>query len=648
MVKKAASWRRREADYRRGPTRWMDAGIAFALLATALVVGIAPASAPAATGARSSAATTVTVAFLPSGTSPGTLAASDGISPGLLSAGLSKVPADQTYLDIGQGNRVFDSLYDEALPRLFTLDERVPPVLWRAVVERADSAPADIVPGLLATSLERAGRSVRASADGGPAALVAANGEGRVPSAAPGANPAARSRAAGMTITSVEPARLPSLVRGLRGEDLLIAIERPPPEEDGRQLAIGIAGRGFEGQLTSDSTRLDGLVLSTDLAPTILERLDVEVPDEMSGSTIRADGVADPARLDSLEDRIAVIGDRRGSVIGISLLIWAALAGLAAALFGARGARVALPLVAVSGIYVPAVLFVGGALEPSEAAERLIVGLGCPVLAAMTLAVARGYAAAAIASAVSVLLYAVDVLLGSPLTILSLIGPNPALGVRFFGIGNELEATVATLIPIGVGACLTVLGVRSRRAAAASFAAAAVVGVLVFAPGRFDADVCAAIVLPIGAAVAAWLVLGGGRRRLLGLLAVPLVALAALVGIELLLGGDAHLSRSVLEAGGLDDVADVLERRLRLSADSFARNVDSPAMLVCVALIVAGLVMRRRIATWFEGRRAALAGLLGALAATLVGTLANDSGALVLMIGTGYTSLFVAYAWAMR
>ena len=42
------------------------------------------------------------------------------------------------------------------------------------------------------------------------------------------------------------------------------------------------------------------------------------------------------------------------------------------------------------------------------------------------------------------------------------------------------------------------------------------------------------------------------------------------------------------------------------------------------------------------------AGCSGAIAATLVGTLANDSGALVLMIGTGYTACFVAYAWAMR
>ena len=38
--------------------------------------------------------------------------------------------------------------------------------------------------------------------------------------------------------------------------------------------------------------------------------------------------------------------------------------------------------------------------------------------------------------------YAVDVVAGSPLTASSLLGPNPGLGVRFFGIGNELERRV--------------------------------------------------------------------------------------------------------------------------------------------------------------------------------------------------------------
>ena len=40
------------------------------------------------------------------------------------------------------------------------------------------------------------------------------------------------------------------------------------------------------------------------------------------------------------------------------------------------------------------------------------------------------------------------------------------------------------------------------------------------------------------------------------------------------------------------------------------------------------------------------AGLLGALVATAVGTLANDSGALLLVIGAAYLLAFAAYAWA--
>jgi hypothetical protein len=71
------------------------------------------------------------------------------------------------------------------------------------------------------------------------------------------------------------------------------------------------------------------------------------------------------------------------------------------------------------------------------------------------------------------------------------------------------------------------------------------------------------------------------------------------------------------------------------------------ARLVCVALIVAGLVLRDRIASWFEGSRPALAGLVGAIAATIVGTIANDSGALLLTIGTGFAALFIALAWAV-
>ena len=82
-----------------------------------------------------------------------------------------------------------------------------------------------------------------------------------------------------------------------------------------------------------------------------------------------------------------------------------------------------------------------------EWVEALIVGLG-------RAAARRGDARAAARLAppspwparVTVLAYAIDVVAGSPLTrALAAWGPNPALGVRFFGIGNELEATLAAL-----------------------------------------------------------------------------------------------------------------------------------------------------------------------------------------------------------
>ena len=84
-----------------------------------------------------------------------------------------------------------------------------------------------------------------------------------------------------------------------------------------------------------------------------------------------------------------------------------------------------LALLAVAVAYLPAVLLLTAALEPSELVERLIAGIGPPALALVTLRLTRAYGALAIAGAVTVLGYAIDVIAGSSLTELSLIGPEP-------------------------------------------------------------------------------------------------------------------------------------------------------------------------------------------------------------------------------
>ena len=552
------------------------------------------------------------------------------------------MPAEQTYLDITQGNRVFDSLYDSKLPK----SSRCGPGFRSAVSKRAESAPADIVPGLLSSTLEAAGIGVRVGV-GTSCAFSAIH-----PRTASGAPPKKLSGgphphpAPTFEVRSSSLRELSSLAGNLRGNDLLIAIERPPPAKN-RALSIGIAGGGFDGNLTSDSTRTDGYVLSTDVAPTILRRFGLPIPSEISGQPILSEGAVDAAAVESLGDRLAVISERRGPVIGIGLAIWLAALAVAAAATRGRAVRTGVKLLGLSIVYLPLLLLLGAALESSQAVEQLLTIVGVPLLALLTLAAIGGYRALAVASGLTVLAYAIDAVAGSPLISLSLLGPNPGLGVRFYGIGNELEALLAVLVVAGTGAGLTGFVPRLPAArAAGAFLAFGLVSAFVFAAGRFGADVGAAIVLPLGSAAAAAAIAARRRRTALLVIAAPLAALGLLALADLLSGANAHLTRSVLDAGGLADLADVAQRRLQLSSHSFVRPVVFVFFPLIAAAAALAVVRRDLIAAWLRGRPAMRAGLIGALAATLVGTLANDSGALLLEIGTAYLLVFMGFAWA--
>ena len=160
------------------------------------------------------------------------------------------------------------------------------------------------------------------------------------------------------------------------------------------------------------------------------------------------------------------------------------------------------------------------------------------------------------------------------------------LGSRFFGAGNELEIALAAIGLLGLGGALATA--RPGRGSGGSRSAARVLAfTLGLGPAgrrrgrRADGDRRRD---RRGAR-------GGGRHRLAHAIAILLVApvagLAALALLDLVTGGDAHFSRSVLEAGGLDEIADIAERRVRLSYRSLGRGVIP--FLVALALVALAL-----------------------------------------------------------
>ncbi len=553
-----------------------------------------------------------------------------------MSAGLGTVSPTQTYLDVGAGNRAFNSLYDTELPPPPAAAAGCPAWLAKAVA-RAESAPDEIEPGLLVRRLEAGGAAVA----------------GAGPSACPlGIRPTAGifgslGETGVLWDSDVSLGLAARLARRAGPRDLVIAIADPTGKTDD-PVPIGIAGPGFHGDLISDTTRTDGYVLSTDIGPTILDFLGLAVPSQMSGQPIRAEGSVDPAAIESRGARMAVISHRRGPVIGFSILAWVLAAALAAVLSRGALAPTAVRLVGLAVVYLPLLLLAGAALEPaSEYVEMLVVMLGTALLAALTLAALRDYRALAVAAALTVGAYALDAILGSPLSALSLLGPNPGLGVRFYGIGNELEALLAVLIVGGVGAGLA--GFAPRLAAgrcAAAFLAIGLVLAAIFAAGQFGADVGAAIVFPAGVAAAAVAVTGGRRRWVVLVVAIPFAVLALLAVADLLTGANSHFTRSVLDAGGMRTLGDVAQRRLELSAHSFARPVLLAALPLLVVLALVAWMRRDLLAAWVRGAPTMRAALIGALVATVVGTLANDSGALLLEIGAAYLLVLVGWAWA--
>jgi hypothetical protein len=132
------------------------------------------------------------------------------------------------------------------------------------------------------------------------------------------------------------------------------------------------------------------------------------------------------------------------------------------------------------------------------------------------------------------------------------------------------------------------------------------------------------------------LVLGGG-----------VIALAALFAIDAALGG-AHLSRTVLGAGEAGDIVDVLDRRVTLMAGTFTDPVYPELLVAAVVLLIAGFVRRAAVLSWFGTAWAARCGFLGAVAGILLGTLANDSGSVLLVLGTIYLGACAAWFWGER
>jgi hypothetical protein len=633
------------------------AKIIRAALVALVLVSVAPDAAVALDRGR------VAIAFLP-GLPPKTkpplvsrIASYPSVSFGFASAIQGSYRPEQTLLDMSAGSRVWTSLYKHKLPKHIALrpdGSEWSVSHWRRIRDRAKSPPADIVPGLLEQTLGQAGLStafVGIEGRSNRESLLATDEGGRVLGVTL-ARTADVGRAAvkQWRTTSLLVARLPGgregssaiaeLLKARRPGDLVIIVERPSFIRR-RLLAVGVVGLTGGTNVRSETTRTDGLISATDIAPTVLKHLGLPVPKKMAGEPVRARGNHSPQELTDFKDRLAEVGPRRWLIVLAGLTGAILLGGVASVFTGDRLARFRRAAF-LAAVWLPSVLLATGAIAPSRLGEVVLTAGACALLAVATDRLLPWPRGIALPAAVAIIAHVIDLAFGSSLIQRSLLGPNPILGARFFGVGNELEVTLGVIGLLGIGA---LFASASRRRLAGAFLIGGAFIAMMFSWGKLGADVGASLMLAAGGTAAAVVALGkiSVKRGIALVIAAPVIALAALAVLDTLSGGNGHFTRSVLNAGGLGNLADIAQRRVELSYRSLTRGVIAPLVLVAISGLVWGIRSRTRLLGRLESAPGLQAGLVGAFVAVVVGALSNDSGPMILLIGTSYLGLAVGY-----
>ncbi|CAN5286432.1 hypothetical protein BH18ACT12_BH18ACT12_12680 [soil metagenome] len=375
----------------------------------------------------------------------------------------------------------------------------------------------------------------------------------------------------------------------------IVYVELPPPgrHPNTRRYWIALSDGEYSGVLTSDSTRIRGLVSIADIAPTLVALREGRTPPIRSEAD--ADAVSD---LRALDLRLTQIHRVRGWTTVVVVLILLGLTAVAprAAVVGGAGAIAGSLLLVWAGatlfwVVLVTMIALTAALAIAGSLRRRLV----PVVVAAFLVVFFAVLAAE-----------------PELNSLGVLGARPDGGGRFHGIGNQLETL---LLPPVIAA--------TALAGGLGFLALAALALLTIGWSTAGAD--GGGVLVFGTAIAFLALRRRGlaltpQRVLLAAGAVVVVAVA-LIGLDAALGGSSHVTRAV--GTGPESLLGDLGHRLHLSWES--ATAQWYRALIFVACFSALVWMGTR-----RPRRVTVDAMLAALAVSLV---VNDTPVDVIGLG---------------
>lgn len=436
---------------------------------------------------------------------------------------------------------------------------------------------------------------------------------------------------------------LGELISDLPAGVTLMVVSVVPPERSWSLTPVVLRQAEIEpGTLYSPSTRSNGLVTLTDLAPTVLGLIGAQVPEKMIGHQLEsAPGRADLQTMHAL-DRDAVFRENTYFPIVLGYIVVQALFYVLAA--------VVLSVSRLSPRVMSWMRFLGismAALPLATFVERGIpnlarFGLTGAVVAVvvLSLAIARlslywnshFLAPLGAVGLMTTMVISVDVLLGGYLQMASLLGYSPHTAARFFGLGNTAFAVLGASALLW--ACVHIL---ASRFPGAVFRAAAVLIFVIVVDGHpnLGADVGGILTLVPVFSLAIFALSGRkiARREVLIALGsvLALVVLATVLDYFRAADQRSHLGQLLHDVLSGNDSAfsTTVLRKLATNVRVFTRSIWTwtVPIISCFALYV--LVLERRGKDLLPHGSPQRIFVVSSLALGLLGFALNDSGVVV-------------------
>ena len=579
-----------------------------------------------------------------------------GSKPGTLGETLAS--HEQCVQAVGPGAGVGAAYVSGAVPRYAAYDAtQLTGELSRCRVTLVDVGslrdPADLPPG----EPRVAGSGATGSTGQGSGSAPGSGSASGSPSGSTGPGSGSRAEQAAVIDKRVSEV----LQAAPSGSDVIVASLSDAGSSERLRLVAAKGPHFGSGTLDSKSTKQPGLVQSADLTVTLLHAAAVPVPTGLGGAPLyrgAADDNSESAARDRLRGLIdfdeashevhALVPPFFNGVVYSQIAIYLFAAIVWRRDFGSTDLRLRLlrivRRVAIVAATVPAATFLANLIPWWRFPVPMLaiiasVGLFVAILSAIAFLGPWGRRLTgplAVVSLATLLVLGIDIILGGRLQISSLMGLQPVVGGRFYGMGNVTFALFATS---AILLCISVSGYYVKR-------------------GQPRRAALAVLVIGLAAVVVdgspAWGADGGGPPALLPALAYLVLAIlgirmtwrrgaviaAVTVGLFLLVGfvdslrpteDQSHLGRffeSLFNGGAWDIVVRKLEQNISILFGNYRLALLVPIALVFVIYILARPTSwgSRALERSYEACPTLRPGLIALLVMLTIGFAINDSG----------------------